>query len=67
MTDNAALVRECMEAVEAGDYGNRTIHGSLEDGCLQVGTFSDVIVSKEIQDQYMELVEQIKNGTFIEE
>ena len=67
LTDNAALVRECMEAVEAGDYGNRTIHGSLEDGCLQVGTFSDVIVSKEIQDQYMELVEQIKNGTFIEE
>ncbi|MDO4273878.1 MAG: BMP family protein [Eubacteriales bacterium] len=67
VTDNAALVKECMEAVEAGEYGNRTIFGNLEDGCLQVGTFSDKLVSKEIQDKYMELVEQIQAGTFIEE
>lgn len=67
VTDNAALVKECMEAVEAGEYGNKTINGNLEDGCLQVGTFSDAIVSKDIQDQYKEIVEEIQNGTFIEE
>ena len=66
VTDNAALVKECMEAVEAGEYGNKTVFGNLDDGCLQVGTFSDKLVSKEIQDKYMELVEQIKAGTFIE-
>lgn len=66
VTDNAALVKECMEAVEAGEYGNKTIYGNLDDGCLKVGTFSDKLASKEIQDKYMELVEQIKAGTFIE-
>ncbi|MDO4340666.1 MAG: BMP family protein [Eubacteriales bacterium] len=66
VTDNAALVKECMEAVEAGEYGNKTIYGNLEDGCLSVGTFSDKIVSAEIQEKYMEYVEQIKAGTFIE-
>ncbi|MDC7287799.1 BMP family protein [Blautia schinkii] len=66
VTDNAALVKECMEAVEAGEYGNKTVFGNLDDGCLKVGTFSDKLVSKEIQDKYMELVEQIKAGTFIE-
>lgn len=67
VTDNAALVKECMEAVEAGEYGNKTIFGNLEDGCLQVGTFSDKLVSEDIQAEYMELVEQIKAGTFIQE
>lgn len=64
VTDNAALVAECMKDVEAGAYGNKTIRGDLSNGCLSVGTFSSA-VSKEIQDQYLEIVEQIKAGTFI--
>lgn len=67
VTDNAALIVECMKAVEAGEYGNKIIDGNLEDGCLSVGTFSDTIVSKEIQEKYLEIVEEIKAGTFIAE
>ena len=67
VTDNPALVKTCMEAVEAGEFGNKTVHGNVADGCLSVGTFSDVIVTPEIKEQYLECVEKIKEGTFIEE
>ena len=65
VTDNAALVKECMQALIDGEYGNKTIYGNLDNGCLSVGTFSDTIVSKEIQDEYAGYVEQIKAGEFI--
>lgn len=65
VTDNAALVKACMEAVEAGEYGNRTVYGSVADGCLSVGTFSDVIVTPEVKEAYLDVVEQIKAGTFL--
>lgn len=64
VTDNAALVIQCMEDVENGEYGNKTIEGNLENGCLYVGTFSN-IVPEDVQNEYMEVVEQIKDGTFI--
>lgn len=67
VTDNAALVKACMELVEDGEYGNQTIEGSMENGCLSVGTFSDKLVSEDIQSEYMEIVDEIKAGTFIEE
>lgn len=63
VTDNSALVGECMDDVMNGEYGNKTIYGNLENGCLSVGTFSS-IVPEEIQTQYLEYVEQIKAGTF---
>lgn len=65
VTDNAALVEECMKDVEAGSYGNKTIKGDLSNGCLSVGTFSS-LVSQEVKDEYMGLVEQMKNGSFID-
>lgn len=39
VTDNAALVKQCMEDVESGKYGNKTVKGNLENGCLSIGTF----------------------------
>lgn len=63
VTDNAALVEECMKDVEAGTFGNKTIRGDLTNGCLSVGTFSD-IVPQDVKDQYMEVIEQIKDGSF---
>jgi basic membrane protein A len=53
-----------MEDVKNGTYGNKTVYGNLENGSLSVGTFSDK-VSEDIKAQYLEIVEQIKAGTFI--
>ena len=53
-----------MDDLVAGTYGNKTIYGDLANGCLSVGTFSNV-VPEEIQTQYLEYVEQIKAGTFV--
>jgi basic membrane protein A len=65
VTDNAALIGLCMSDLKAGTYGNKTIYGDLSNGCLSVGTFSDA-VSEEIKTQYLDIVEKIKEGTFIQ-
>ena len=65
VTDNAALLKACMNDVESGSYGNKTIYGDLSNGCLNIGTFSS-LVPEDIQAQYKEIAEQIKSGTFIQ-
>lgn len=65
VTDNAALVEQCMKDVEEGTYGNKTIKGDLSNGCLKAGTFSNA-VPKDIQEEYEKIVDQIKEGTFIQ-
>jgi basic membrane protein A len=65
VTDNAALLKACMKDVESDSFGNKTIYGNLSNGCLNVGTFSD-LVSDDIQAQYKEIIEQIKSGSFIQ-
>ena len=64
VTDNSALVGECMDDIAAGTYGNKTIYGDLANGCLSVGTFSKV-VPEEVRTAYLEYVEQMKEGTFV--
>lgn len=64
VTDNAAMIKLCMEDVKSGQFGNKTIYGNLSNGCLSVGTFSDA-VSEDVKNQYLEIVEKIKDGTFI--
>ncbi|WP_064505465.1 BMP family protein [Defluviitalea phaphyphila] len=66
VTDNAAMLEICMEDVKKGTYGNKTIYGDLSNGAISVGTFSDD-VPEDIKEKYLEIVEQIKEGTFIEE
>lgn len=65
VTDNAALIKICMDDVKNGTYGNKTIYGDLSNGCLSVGTFSDVVPA-DIQAEYMEIVKKIEEGTFIQ-
>jgi basic membrane protein A len=65
VTDNARMLKMCMEEVISGEFGNKTIYGNLENGSLSVGTFSDA-VPEDIKAQYLEIVEQIKEGTFIQ-
>ena len=64
VTDNAGMLKLAMEACMNGTYGNDLIEGNLENGCLTVGQFNTELVPQEIQDQYLEYVEQMKNGTF---
>lgn len=60
--DNAAMIRECMKAVEAGTFGGETVYGTLANGGLWVGEINDELVSAEQQEQYLELIELLKNG-----
>ncbi len=65
VTDNATMIKLCMEDVKNNTYGNKTIYGNLDNGSLSVGTFSSA-VSEDIQKQYAEIVDKIKEGTFIQ-
>jgi basic membrane protein A len=65
VTDNATMIKLCMEDVKNGTYGNKTIYGDLENGSLSVGTFGTQI-SEEIKTQYLEIVDKIKDGSFIQ-
>ena len=65
-SNNASLIEQCMEEFESGNFGGKIIEGDLASGCLTIGTFG-ACCDKETQDRYMEIVEQIKNGTFITE
>ncbi len=65
VTDNATMIKLCMEDVKNNTFGNKTIYGNLENGSLSVGTFSS-LVTEDIQKQYLDIVEKIKDGSFIQ-
>ena len=65
VTDNEAMLEESMKDVENGSFGNKVIDGDLSSGAIKVGTFSDKIVPKDVQDKFAEIVKQIEAGTFI--
>ncbi|MPM68152.1 hypothetical protein SDC9_115083 [bioreactor metagenome] len=64
VTDNAGMLKLCLQAVEDGTFGNAVIYGTLSNGCLSAGKLNDTLVSKEKQDQFKAYVEQMKAGTF---
>jgi len=64
VTDNATMVKLCMDDVINGKFGNKTIYGNIENGCLSVGTISDK-VPQDVKTKYLEIVDKIKAGTFI--
>ena len=65
VTDNATMVQLCMQDLMNDTYGNKTIYGNIDNGALSVGTFG-AFVSDEIKDKYLQVVEEIKAGTFAE-
>lgn len=65
VTDNATMLKLCMEDLKNGSYGNKTIYGNLSNGSLSVGTFSDKI-PEDVKTKYLEIIDQIKEGTFIQ-
>lgn len=64
VTDNATMLKLCMEDLKNNTYGNKTIYGNLANGSLSIGTFSDK-VPEDVKTKYLEIIEQIKAGTFI--
>lgn len=65
VTDNATMLKLCMEDLKNGSFGNKTIYGNLSNGSLSAGTFGSA-VSDDVKTQYTEIVEKIKDGTFIQ-
>lgn len=65
VTDNAGMLKICMQAVADGTFGNQVVYGSLENGCLSVGKINTELVSQEVQDKFNEYVEQMKSGSFM--
>lgn len=63
-TNNSALIDVCMQDFAAGKFGGKTVYGDLSNGCLSVGQFGEKC-PKEVQDKFLEIVEQIKDGSFI--
>ncbi|AET70342.1 putative ABC-type transport system, periplasmic component/surface lipoprotein [Desulfosporosinus orientis DSM 765] len=63
-TDNSALIDVCMQDFAAGKFGGKTVYGDLSNGCLSVGQFGQNC-PKEVQDEFLKIVEQIKDGSFI--
>lgn len=63
VTDNVVLIVQCMRDYEAGEYGNKTVLGDLSNGGVSVGTFSS-IVPPEIQEEYLQIIDQIRDGAF---
>lgn len=64
LTDNAGMLKICMQDVEDGTFGNQVVYGTLENGCLNVGKMNDDLVSKDIQDQFASYVDQMTKGQF---
>ena len=64
-TDNSALIDVCMKDVAAGTFGNKTVYGDLNNGCLTLGEFGKNCPA-EVKAAFLKVVEEIKNGTFIQ-
>lgn len=64
VTDNATMIKICMDDIKNGTFGNKTIYGNLENGSLSVGKFSDK-VPDDVKTKYLEIVDKIKDNTFI--
>ncbi len=64
VTDNAGMLKICMQAVADGKFGNQVVYGSLENGCLSVGKINNDLVSSDIQSKFNAYVDQMKAGKF---
>ena len=65
VTDNAAMIGVCMEAVVAGTFGGNTIFGTLENGALSAGAINTELVPAEKVEKYNAYLQQMMDGTFL--
>ena len=64
VTDNKTMLKQAMKDVEDGVFGDKVIYGNLDNGGVSVGTFSKIVTADQ-QKQYLEYVDQIKDGSFL--
>ncbi len=65
VTDNAAMIKVCLEDVKNNTFGNKTVYGNLSNGCLSVGTFSSK-VNEDVKAEYLDIIKKISDGTFLD-
>ncbi len=65
ITDNAAMIKACMQAVENKTFGGEVIYGTMENGCLSAGKINTELVPAEIQEKYNAYLQEMINGTFM--
>ena len=65
VTDNAAMIGVCMEAVVAGTFGGNTIFGTLENGALSAGAINTELGPAEKVEKYNAYLQQMMDGTFM--
>ena len=58
------MLKQAMKDVEDGVFGDKVIYGNLDNGGVSVGTFSNIVTADQ-QKQYLDYVEQIKDGSFL--
>lgn len=66
VTDNSSLVGLSMQATMDGTFGGETLFGTLENGALSAGKLSD-LVPEDVQAKYLEYVDQMIAGTFMQD
>lgn len=64
VTDNAGMLEICLEACENGTFGNEVVFGSLENGCVYLGSFNDDLIDADTQATIVDYVQQLQDGTF---
>lgn len=60
--DHKVLFEQAMKDAESGSFGKKAIKGDLSNGGIKMGTFSDKLVSADVQAKFEEYVEKIKGG-----
>ncbi len=66
VTDNSNLVAQCMQAIEDGTFTATVIYGTMQNGALYAGTLSD-LVPADVQEQYQVYLQQMVDGTFMQD
>ncbi|MDR1778266.1 MAG: BMP family protein [Clostridiales Family XIII bacterium] len=64
VTDNAGMLKICMQDLIDGNFGNKVVYGSLENDCLSLGALNEDLLSAEVREQIQDYVAQIEAGTF---
>ena len=52
VTDNKTMLKESMQDVESGSFGDKVIYGDLSNGGVSTGTFSSIVTDDQ-QKQYL--------------
>lgn len=64
VTDNTVMLVQAMKDAEGDSFGNKIVDGTIKNGAIKIGTFSDKAVPADVQKKFAEYEAQIKDGTF---